>query len=245
MRSVSMILVPTAIAAGLAAANAAGQVITQWTFDDSSLNASTGSGTALNVGGTSSAFATGNGGGFGWNTSAYRAQETGSGTAGVSFFTSTVGFLDIQFSFDHRASGTGSRWAQIDYTLDGGANWVTGFWNNGGGLAPHDAFYSFSVDFSGVSGASDNADFGIRIVSIFSPLAFNQNASLSYAANTAYMRANAQATYEGTPGVGTGNYGTSGTWRFDNVTFSGAVIPAPGAVALLALGGLAGSRRRR
>lgn len=245
MRSLSMLLVPAAIAAGLASANAAAQVITQWDFEGDTLNASTGSGTALNVGGTSSTFATGNGAGRGWNTSAYQAQETGSGTAGVSFFTSTVGYLDIQFSFDHRASGTASRWAQIDYTLDGGANWVTGFWNNEGGLSPHDNFYSFSVDFSGVAGAADNADFGVRIVSIFSPLAFNQNASLSYAANTAYMRANAQATYEGTPGVGTGNYAATGTWRFDNVTFSGAVIPAPGAIALLALGGLVGSRRRR
>ena len=223
---------------------ASAQVIVAWDFDDDTLNPTTGSGTAANVGGTSSTFASGNGGGRGWNTSAYQLQEEGSGTAGVSFFTSTVGFTDIVLSFDHRSSGTASRWAQIDYTLDGGSSWTTGFWNNGGGLSPHDNFYSFTVDFSAVAGANDNADFGVRIVSIFSPIAFNQNATLSYDANTAYMRANAQALYqEDGPGTGNGNYGAGGTWRFDNVTVTG--VPAPGAIALLGVAGLLGSRRRR
>ncbi len=220
-------------------------VVAQWNFDTDSLTASLGTGSASNIGGTSTSFATGNGGGRGWGTSAYQAQGAGSGTAGVQFLVDTTGFQGLQLSFDHRASGTASRWAQVDYTLDGGTNWVTGFWNNGGGISPHDAFYSFTVDFSSVTGANDNAGFGFRIVSIFSPTAFNQNATLSFGANAAYMRANAQATFAPTPGTGTSDYAASGTWRFDNVTVSGAVIPAPGAIALLGLAGLVGSRRRR
>lgn len=37
----------------------------------------------------------------------------------------------------------------------------------------------------------------------------------------------------------------SGTVRFDNVTVSGSAVPAPGAMALVGLAGLVGSRRRR
>ncbi len=234
----------------LIAATAQGAVVTQWNFDSSSANASTGEGTASLIGGTTATFATGSGGtGFGWNTSTYKAQGTGSGEAGVQFLASTAqgsGYEAISLTFDHRSSGTNSRWAQVDYTLDGGATWVTNFWNNNGGLSPHDTFYSFTVDFSSVSGANNNAGFGVRVVSIFSPLAFNQNATLSYGANEAYMRANSGATYAPIPSTSTSssNYGASGTWRFDNVTVNGTAIPAPGAIALLGLAGLATRRTR-
>lgn len=81
---------------------ASAEVIVAWGFDDDTLNPTIGSGTAANVGGTSSEFATGSGGGRGWQTRQYQEQEIGSGTAGVSFFTSTVGFTDIAVSFEHR-----------------------------------------------------------------------------------------------------------------------------------------------
>jgi autotransporter-associated beta strand protein len=218
-----------ATAAALLATPAAAQTtITQWNFDDSTLNPSTGSGTASNIGGTSSAFAAGIPG-QGWNTSAYPSQGTGNGSAGVQFLFSTLGYQDLSFSFDHRASGTASRWAQLDYTLNGGTDWTTGFWNNSGGLSPSDTFYSFNVDFSGVTAANDNPDFGVRIVSIFSPLAFNQNSTTAVAANSGYMRANADAKYQPEAGSGTGNYSGGGTWRFDNVTLTGSLIPPPGA----------------
>ncbi len=235
-------------AALLAISSANAEVITQWTFEGDTTVASAGSGTASLIGGTTATFAAGFGGGRGWNTTTYKAQGVGSGDAGVQFLVGTAsgaGFENIQVSFDHRASGTASRWAQVDYTLDAGTTWVTGFWNNAAGLSPHDNFYSFTVDFSSVTGANNNANFGFRIVSIFSPVAFNQNSSISFGANAAYMRANADATFEGTPGVGTGNYAAGGTWRFDNVTVSGSAIPAPGALALLGAAALAGVRRRR
>jgi MYXO-CTERM domain-containing protein len=239
-----------AVAAIAIGSGALAGIITQWTFEGDTANASTGSGTASLIGGTSSTFATGNAGGRAWNTSTYKAQGVGSGEAGVQFLVSTAstggGFGGISVSFDHRASGTNSRWAQVDYTLDGGASWVTGFWNNNGGLSPHDTFYSFTVDFSSVSGANNNAGFGFRIVSIFSPLAFDQSSTLNpYGANTAYMRANAAAVYSPNTSTATGDYGTSGTWRFDNVTVNGTAIPAPGAVALVGLAGLVTTRRRK
>lgn len=210
------------------AAVATGATITEWNFDASNLVANIGSGTATNIGGTSSAFAAGNPG-SGWNTSSYPPQSTNSGTAGVAFYVSTLGYSNIAIRFDHRASGTASRWARLDYTIDGGGSW-TPFWTNAGGISPHDIFYSFTnISFATVPDVNDNSGFGFRIVSIFSPLAFDQNASLpDYGANTAYMRANAQASYTPGGGVGTGDYGTSGTWRFDNVRITGdAIVSGP------------------
>lgn len=238
-------LFATSLMACAMSANA--DIVAQWTFNATNLIPDIGSGTATNVGGTSSAFAAGVTG-QGWNTSQYPAQGTGSGSAGVSFFVDTTGYEDITLSFFHRASGTASRWSQIDYTTDGGATWTTDYWNNSGNLTPHDTFYSNSVSFIGVSGANDNPNFGIRIVSIFSPLAFDQNNTLSpYDANTAYMRANAGAVYSPTNSTATGDYGVTGTWRFDNVTFNGSVVPEPGTALLFVAGiglcALARSRR--
>ena len=81
------------------------------------------------------------------------------------------------------------RGGQLDLTFDGGTTWTAGVWNNGGGLSPHDNFYSFgSIDLTSYAAANDNPNFGFRIVSIFSPQAFNQNSSVSHLANEAYMR---------------------------------------------------------
>lgn len=219
--------------------------ITQWNFDASSATPSTGSGTANLAGGTTATFATGNGGGFGWNTTTYAAQSAGSGTRGVEFFASTAGYEDITVSFDHRASGTASRWAQIEYTTDGGSSWTVAQ-NNGGGLSPHDTFYSFTIDLSTIAAVDDVAGFGIRITSIFAPVGFDQNATLAdFAADTAYQRANSQSGFASGSGTGTGDYGAGGTWRFDNVTISGTAVPEPAATLLGAMGVLGLFRRRR
>jgi len=225
----------------LSSANAQ-TVITQWNFEaqtnTNQPTPSTGAGSASLLNGTTATISSGAGGSAsGWNTSTYAAQGAGSGTRGVQFNVSTLLFSNITVSFDHRASGTNSRWSQVDYTLNG-TDWVTGFWNNNGGLSPHDTFYSFNVDFSSITGANDNANFGFRIVSIFSPQAFDQSSTLAeYAANTAYMRANTGAVYSPSTSSATGDYGPTGTWRFDNVTVSG--VPEPSSATLLGLGFLA------
>lgn len=219
-------------------------VVTQWNFEGDTLTPSLGIGSASTTGGASSAFATGNGGGRGWNTSAYPLQSTASGTAGVSFFASTAGYQNITVSLDHRASGTASRWAQFEYTTDGGTTWSTHS-NNGGGLTPHDNFYSFSIDLGALTVVDDNPSFGFRVVSIFSPQPFDQNGTLAdFAANTAYMRANAQASFIPGGGTGSGDYGANGTWRFDNVTISGSVVPEPGSIALVTMAAVGVAVRR-
>lgn len=235
----------------------AATTFTQWTFNAGNDNSGStgtltpfvGTGTASTIGGVTHTFAAGSAtdtapgslgtpvhGNSGFNTTAYQAQNTGSGTAGVVFMTSTSGYEDVLFSFDLRASGTASRWAQLDYTLDGGTTWVNAFWNNNGGLSPHDSFYHFDVDLSSIPGADNNPLFGVRVVSIFSPTAFTQGTA--NAANTAYQYANA----------GSSNYAGTGTWRFDMVTFTGtdiAVVPEPSRALLAGLGILGLCLRRR
>jgi MYXO-CTERM domain-containing protein len=42
-----------------------------------------------------------------------------------------------------------------------------------------------------------------------------------------------------------GTYTSGGTARVDNLMINGTAVPAPGALALLGVAGLVGSRRRR
>jgi len=249
-----MLLCAIAVPASLTAAASA--QITQWNFNSIVPDAATGTGTTTpnigtgsisNIGGTTTTFASGDASGgssdpatgddSGWNLTTFPAQSAGSGTAGLQGLASTAGFSNISVSWDLRTSNSGSRYYQFQYTLDGSAaipsyipfggdanNVFTSgggdFWNNNN-----------LVDLSSVAGANNNANFGFRIVSVFSPVGFTNLTPVTFGPNQGYRAANADDRA----------YATSGTWRFDMVT----VVPAPGALALLGLGGLALSRRRR
>jgi hypothetical protein len=252
-----MLLCALAAPAFLTAA-ASGQIITQWNFNSNPPDANTGTGTLTpnigtgtiaNIGGTTFTFASGDASGgssdpatgddSGWNLTTFPAQGTNSGTAGMRALVSTVGYDNIIVSWDLRTSNTGSRYYQFQYTLDASVaspTWVPfggdannvftsgggDFWNNNN-----------VVDLSPVPGVNNNPNFGFRIVAVFSPDAFTtSNAPItSYGPFEAYRAANSDDR----------NYSPSGTWRFDMVT----VVPAPGALALLGMGGLVAARRRR
>lgn len=226
------------------ASHTRGDVVTQWNFNGtsaatvpgggSSPTASVGVGTASLVGGVTGSFASGisNGGSsdpiitnppnFGWGTTNYAAQNLGSGTTGVQFNVSTVGYENIIVTWDQRHSNTSSRFAQLQYSLDGVSFTDIGsvFEATTGG----DTWYNGrSVDLTSIAGANENANFAVRIVAVFAPT------TSAYAASTT-----------------TSTYAATGTWRFDMVTISGSAVPAPGAFALLGLAGVtAASRRRR
>lgn len=238
-----------AVALALSGSASAGTIFTQWNFNsdppDSSTgtgttNPSIGMGTVSTVGGvTNPGFNSGNGSSdpaatddSGYQTTTYPAQGTGDKTAGVQFSVSTVGWQDIVVTWDQRHSNTASRWVQFQYTLDG-----TTFVDFGSlfeGNAGDTWFNGRSIDLTSIAGANNNASFAIRIVSTFAP------------GTTTYVASNPNSTYA-----------TTGTWRFDMVTFSGnvytpgggggGVIPEPSSVIALSIGlvGLSGLALRR
>ncbi len=187
------------------------EIITQWIFNGTT-EPFIGEGEAFLIGGAVEVDLDDR-----WRMVGFPDQFEDSGTAGAEFMASTEGYKDIVFSFGHRSSGTQSRWAEVHYTTDGGESWkVAG--NNGGGLSPHDVIYNFEFDLSDIPGAAENPHFGLRIVSIFSPLPFNpEEPDEDFDANTAYHRARTEGT-GGNPYAGGPD---GGNWRLHNVTILG------------------------
>ena len=183
--------------------------ITQWTFDYNNTSTpppSTGTGTASLVGGTTAPTSppTYSGfpnvsGNFGWQTTTYPAQGTGNKTAGVQFQISTIGWQDIEFSFNIRHSNTSANTIVVRYSTDGGSTFtdVATYTVNVG-----DQWYTRTVDLSGYPAVNNISDLRVRVVAAFAP-----------PTNTQYVASNPNSSYS-----------TSGALRFDNVTFRGNAI---------------------
>ncbi|MDZ4821699.1 MAG: PEP-CTERM sorting domain-containing protein [Planctomycetota bacterium] len=161
--------------------------------------------------------------------------------SGAQFTASTAGFSGISVTLDINATDGSPRYAQFMYTTDGTTftpfgslfdfNSTNDNWANG-----------LSRDLSSILAVDNNPNFGFKVVSAFSPVAFS-DAGGSYAANAAFQRADAD------PLVGPYN-GTAGNYRLDMVTISAAtVVPEPASLALAAIGaasmGLLVYRRKR
>ncbi|MFM8641681.1 MAG: PEP-CTERM sorting domain-containing protein [Phycisphaerales bacterium] len=235
------------LAVAIAAPAFAQTAITQWNFNGPSATTvpggtaapttSTGSGVASLIGGVTASFASGAASGgssdpvttappnYAWGLTSFPAQSTGSGSAGAQFAVSTAGYENISIRWDTRFSNTSNRFLQLLYSIDGTTFGSTGLANDGifENVSGGDTWSNgISFSLSSIAGASDNASFVFRIVSVFSPT------TGAYVASTS-----------------TSTYAATGTMRFDMVTVSGTLIPAPGAVALLGVAGLAAGRRRR
>lgn len=223
------------------------QVITQFNFNSPTPDAnvatgtttpSTGTGSVALIGGTTAIFASGdaNGGSTdpvtgddsGYGVTTFPAQGSNNETAGLQVSVSTLGFQNIQLTYDLRHSNTASRFESVSYTTDGtnyirlslsptnasagtGAGATFGAAGTFSGPAGDTWFNNRTVNFTGIAGVDNNPLFAVRIVS-------------SFDGTTGYVASS-----------GTGTYATTGTWRFDQVTVS--AIPEPSTYALLALGG--------
>ncbi|MBC8109158.1 MAG: hypothetical protein H7Z14_21405, partial [Anaerolineae bacterium] len=196
--------------------------IAYWDFNTAStaptsFNSNLGAVPSLSViGGVTSNFATGSGSGDptqpgqGFNTLSYPAQGSGNKSGGVQFNLNTSNFDVSNFTFDWRSSNSSSRWMAWQYTLNG-TSWLDGGsfsssggdqWNNGK-----------TVDLSGIAAADNNANFGLRLVAMFSPDGFTQVTApnQTFGPNAGYRAAN----------VDDRAYASTSTWRFDSVTLNG------------------------
>jgi hypothetical protein len=158
-------------------------------------------GTLSTVGGVTFTSAAGSGTGSAFNTTTYAAQGTGDLTRGIQFLIDTTGYTDLVLTFAQRNSNTASAWTMLQYTVDGST------WQNATTfLMPAASATTFvnglTYDFSAITAANNNADFGIRFLGTFVP------GTSSYIATAAGQ-----------------TYATGGTIRYDNVLLSGTAIP--------------------
>ena len=205
-------------------------IFTQWTYEPLSGTAAnptpnTGSGTSALFGSMiTPSTATGmTGTGCGAQTTGALAWAIGTAnpgttneSSGVQFNTSTSGYTGINVSWDQRFSNTATNTVRLQYTTDG-STWtnftmtgtntticatgaainINGCFETIGG----DQYRRILVDLSSITAANNNANFGVRM-----------------------LAAHYQATGEFRQANSPGSIATGGTWRFDNVTFSGTTV---------------------
>ena len=130
---------------------------------------------------------------------------------------STLGYSDISISWDQCRSSTGPATFELIMSTDGGANFTT-------------LLASYAVLQSGGGGSP----------ATWSSTVYNPIYSLNQAAAAADNQADVIFRFRSlAAGAATGSN------RIDNVMIYSGPIPAPGAIALLGVAGLAGLRRRR
>ena len=129
---------------------------------------------------------------------------------------STSGFSNIAVSWDQARSSTGPQFFDLMYSVDGGANWVT-------------ALAGYEVLRSGGGGAPGTWSSSTYDPQYTSTFVFGTELDDQATVSIRFMAASE-------PG------GISGSNRIDNIFIES--IPAPGAIAVLGLAGLASRRRR-
>ena len=138
---------------------------------------------------------------------------------GVQFNGSTIGYQNITFTWDQRWSNTAANTVRLQYTTDG-STWISfnmtagnttfcdGSINANGCFEANingDRFRRTSVNFSAILAANNNPNFGVRLLA-------------SHYQSTGQFRQVSTPASIANP---------LGTWRFDNVAFTGTLFPGP------------------
>ncbi len=143
-----------------------------------------------------------------WRLGTFPSQNTGNKTGGAEFRLSTVGFQDIEFTWEHYNSASGSRYWRVQYSIDG-VNFTDALSYSNLVVT---TFFPMTNSFMGVAGVANNPNFAVRIVSEFESTAV-------------------PGSTNGYVGVqASGGYTTAGTLWLDTIKFTGnsyvAVTPA-------------------
>ena len=128
---------------------------------------------------------------------------------------STSNYSNISVSWDQARSATGPASFELIFSVDGGTSWTT--------------VAAYTVLQSGGGGAP-----GTWSSTTYNAL-YSSSQALAGAEDASLLIVRFRSTVTAA---------ASGSSRIDNVVISGDVVPAPGAVALLAVAGLVSRRRR-
>lgn len=129
---------------------------------------------------------------------------------------STSNYQNISVSWDQARSSTGPSSFELIFSVDGGASWS--------------ASINYTVLQSGGGGAP-----GTWTSGTYNAL-YSSSQVLAGADNANQLLIRFRALVNGA---------ATGSNRIDNIVVSGSLVPAPGALALLGVAGLVGTRRRR
>ncbi len=161
------------------------------------------------------------------------------GTQGAVFAASTVGYNAINVSFDWYATTQGEANLQLEYTNDG-ANWhnvpITLGGSDAGLVAltnstsPNTVLGSYVSDNKLVNGTPAGQNWFTGLTATISDPAAANNP------NFAIEMVNASTSADNVSTAGTALNNSSGNWRFDNITISGAAVPEPCTFLLAGLG---------
>jgi len=249
MKNQQILAIAAIVVASMATATAQ-TTFTAWNFSAaqaapiSTLSATTGSGTLNLIGFTSSApsgdvVSTAGTANSSFSEYLLRVRNASGGwslgapqySQGIELDSSTVGYQNIDFSFDWYSTTQGIRDLQVQYNLNtaNSSGWVNigGTSATGTYIATPNDYYNapgspnISVDLSSITGANNDATFGIRIVSAFD----STGNEPSYASATL-----------ASGGVTQPYNGTSGNWRLGNLEFTGTAVPEPSSLALGGVG---------
>jgi len=114
--------------------------------------------------------------GKGLDTTAYPAQGTNNNSAGLQLNLSTVGYSGIKLSFDLKHKQDAASHIRVMYTLNRNASPVV--WTTATPVFGHEItdysqtawwFNDNVIDLSGISGANNNPNFALKIVTTFDP----------------------------------------------------------------------------
>jgi hypothetical protein len=211
-------------------AAAQGDVLANWGFNDQGLP----------------------GGGFGWETSDFPyAADVGSGEFNLFNFNpdNTGGVYDWVQSFAGTTTGAIDGVSGGSFALQGAAN--QGFTNNGAqAIFSFDATLWTDMTFDFARRGTSTGFNNVTVEMFDGSTSMGLLDTLGGATSTWILSSYDISALDGVVDASivftfNGASSDTGNNRLDNVTINGNVVPTPASVALLAMGGLVGARRRR